>query len=1313
MDDMPTRPDLSNSMSYSSDASGLSSASEYSSAPPTHRELFVLGSASATSGMMGVLDRGLWLPDLLCDRSLRAMSVCCVDKRSEAYVSAGSPTKRKRDAPPISDPLILDPLILDLSIPDPPPLYTLCNADLASKPDSLEIVQKMEALMISQQLPDQIPHKCNWVSADKLVECACKHVAAIAKAMIHLVIFQTSDQTGDLQVEKMLSASAFMICGKRKLALTAKHNVDGVHKLGQGGIYAYTQPQKACPDGGQYFAKVVGFIGKGHGMAAVLQLRTLSSDPAANERHHAVRLAEVPAKQGDKIRVVGIANVKGGDDTIRVLALDPGTVASPGDAGYRKDGLVPCDLTMFQGLSGGAMTTQDGCVVALAEGVDSHSGRMAFATDLVGSRQELENLLRSKYKCGIGDLETDAPESWAFSDIQEQKLHSIVHKEMDERERFAKATAEAERGNKAVENADILKTRIKARVLKARKDFTGRTWLANKLRHAICNQEARKVILITGTAGTGKSYFFDRLLDTDTCSKLKGDWAKLNSWVLVGHCCMFEYSDSMETSNFLQSLIGQLLRAVQATGRDFVLDDKHKTPVGKMLCDHLLPDESRRPKHKDPLAIVTEVLKPALNAIGSAEALGGKCVILVDSLDEARSSGKLVAVLVKLVQESPDWLRIVATSRPDAGVTKDLKAVAGMSVELNLNGENQEADVRQYVETLLPESAKEQVSAICKKAKGVFKYAAIAVRKLTDNPKMDLKSLPDTLEEMYMTFFERKYPDDKLGQFDEYTAPTLSILVASRQAVPLDLLIGDTKERTKLFLLRDSIAFVQYSLCDGKLLGEESEVIELGHKTFVDFVQSTKAGRFMVHVGHGHALLAERCRRKLKQQTEPTELCMQYTLKHLLHHLCYLHEHRLGGASGLDPLHEAARTVLNFDWLFGRVMMDKATKGVLAECTKVAELLKARNSGGDAELLASVEVIKEMTGEATWTTWAVFRDPRQFLGRLVLRLRDCHEAPLIELARRAKECKRCNWWMFSGDMCEQVGNGDEALSSVGHTAFRDCGGITAVNLPRGVTSIGPVAFKHCRNINAVKLPEGLTSIARSSFDGCDGITTLVLPSTLTRIGKEAFFDCRKITSLTLPNGIKSISTSVFSNCAHIAELKLPESLTRIGDSAFKGCKAITTLALPKSLTSIGYEAFAGCAGITTLNLPKQLSKIGDKAFRCCDGITSLTLPEELVFIGESAFFGCSSITAVSLPRGLTHIGGLAFFNCGSITALSLPESLLFIGKKAFQGCDKLTTHNIQVDDSEPVIKLFLDSFDPPDPLLQRFDTTNKEQCCIS
>ena len=88
---------------------------------------------------------------------------------------------------------------------------------------------------------------CQWVSPDKLGRCACEHVSAMAKAMVHLIVcrFRSADSTtaDSPPIEEVWSGSAFMLCGKRKLAITAKHNVEGVDQRGQGVLFACTHPQ--------------------------------------------------------------------------------------------------------------------------------------------------------------------------------------------------------------------------------------------------------------------------------------------------------------------------------------------------------------------------------------------------------------------------------------------------------------------------------------------------------------------------------------------------------------------------------------------------------------------------------------------------------------------------------------------------------------------------------------------------------------------------------------------------------------------------------------------------------------------------------------------------------------------------------------------------------------------------------------------------------------------------------------------------------------------------------------------------------------
>ena len=510
---------------------------------------------------------------------------------------------------------------------------------------------------------------------------------------------------------------------------------------------------------------------------------------------------------------------------------------------------------------------------------------------------------------------------------------------------------------------------------------------------------------------------------------------------------MFGYGDSLNGNKFLNSLVGQLLRAIKDTGRTFIHEIKEtyegkdgeevekvveRIEVKKMLYDHL-----KTPKHTDAWAIVREVLVPALRAVGSAEALGGKCIMLVDSLDEAQWGGNITRVLVELIKYSPGWVRWVATSRPDASVKADLKPVHGGSIEFSLEGENQEADVRAYLEKALPRHP--GISVICKKAKGLFKYAAMAVKMLKTDPHMNVHSLPATLNEMYMTYFYRKYGKNKkkLKEFVKYAMPMLAILIAANDALPLDLVKGDRRSLGVVWVkLIEHFEFVKNSICEKRLLNTERPLMQFGHKSIVDFLQNEdEAGVFAVDADYGHMLLASRCRNVLKLRREPTtDLTTQYSLLHLVHHLCYLHKrpyHHPDGPSQPDFLQEAARVVVDLDWLLGRLLLDKDTLGVVEEMKKVVSLLTARGSDDDAELVKAIGAVQRMTARARV---AVQHDPRQIMGRIMLELCKETRAPVVDLVRQTSECKRLRWWYLCEGNLKMGGEGQD-LTRIGDHAF--------------------------------------------------------------------------------------------------------------------------------------------------------------------------------------------------------------------------------------------------------------------------------------
>jgi hypothetical protein len=98
--------------------------------------------------------------------------------------------------------------------------------------------------------------------------------------------------------------------------------------------------------------------------------------------------------------------------------------------------------------------------------------------------------------------------------------------------------------------------------------------------------------------------------------------------------------------------------------------------------------------------------------------------------------------------------------------------------------------------------------------------------------------------------------------------------------------------------------------------------------------------------------------------------------------------------------------------------------------------------------------------------------------------------------------------------------------------FANLGGITTVNIQKGVTSIGDYAFYGLTNLTSLTIPNSVTTIGEYAFQGCTGLTSITIPNSVTTIGKAAFFGCLSL-SLTIPNSVTSIGLIAFEGCANV------------------------------------------------------------------------------------------------------------------------------------------------------------------------------------
>ena len=93
-----------------------------------------------------------------------------------------------------------------------------------------------------------------------------------------------------------------------------------------------------------------------------------------------------------------------------------------------------------------------------------------------------------------------------------------------------------------------------------------------------------------------------------------------------------------------------------------------------------------------------------------------------------------------------------------------------------------------------------------------------------------------------------------------------------------------------------------------------------------------------------------------------------------------------------------------------------------------------------------------------------------------------------------------------------------------------------------------------QNIKSYVIHSNVTSIGDSAFYDCGSLSTIVIPSSVTSIGDGAFFCCRSLSEIVIPSSVTSIGDHAFYDCRSLSEIVIPSSVTSIGDSAFHKCK---------------------------------------------------------------------------------------------------------------------------------------------------------------
>ena len=167
-----------------------------------------------------------------------------------------------------------------------------------------------------------------------------------------------------------------------------------------------------------------------------------------------------------------------------------------------------------------------------------------------------------------------------------------------------------------------------------------------------------------------------------------------------------------------------------------------------------------------------------------------------------------------------------------------------------------------------------------------------------------------------------------------------------------------------------------------------------------------------------------------------------------------------------------------------------------------------------------------------------------------------------------------------------------SVTSIGNQAFYGCSSMTFISVAAGNT-----VYDSRDNCNAIietatntlitgcqntVIPISVTSIGHSAFGGCSGLTSIDIPSGVSSIVGSAFNGCIGLASLTISNSVRSIGDLAFSFCSNLVSITCKAaSAPNMGNNVFISVNKSIPLYVPKQSVSL-YQAANGWNEFTNI-----------------------------------------------------------------------------------------------------------------------------------
>lgn len=365
------------------------------------------------------------------------------------------------------------------------------------------------------------------------------------------------------------------------------------------------------------------------------------------------------------------------------------------------------------------------------------------------------------------------------------------------------------------------------------KPLYGRKWLTEAIGKWCDDRNAGRVLLIEGTAGTGKSAFAAHSLH-------------YNDRIAAGMFFEWNLVESYTPEVFVRTLAFKLaLRLLDY--RSHLLSALTKVRLEKMHARDLLE------------CLIVEPLSKCID--GNRDAV----VLLLDGLDEIGEAGKQLPVLLaSVVHRLPAWIRLLITSRPE----EDLIAPFGKISVIRLTNDPF-GDVANYIRDRLHGTWNEaDQSALVHRCEGSFLYAEALcdAAQTGELSASQLQTLPAGISGFYYLNFNRAFAS--AGDYARYRQVLELLCVEGsipRRVIQEALQLDDYSFVEHMRPLR-SVTVVEYPQQSRKKTASDDDqaLIKFHHKSIGEWLcDPNRSGSYYVDQRKGRQKLIDFCTKKL------------------------------------------------------------------------------------------------------------------------------------------------------------------------------------------------------------------------------------------------------------------------------------------------------------------------------------------------------------------------------------------------------------------------------------------------------------------